>query len=346
MPLPDPWREIRLLSVRTLRGANYWSLGAVTRADLVPGAYDEIPSDRIPGFTDALVHALPGLWEHRCSVGERGGFVQRLREGTYAPHVVEHLALELQDAIGHRVGYGRARGGDRDGEYTVVVEHRHGAVGARALALAVDAVRHACAGTLRGLDEARAELAALSATADVPGPDARIACGIIGDAGAEAVRRELLARSGLPDEAVVAVPEAALLETGLPYRESRTAVVLGAAPEAVPARYREEDRGASLVAVLADVVAQGGVVVTEAREWEVQALARHAGCRVWTFTATEGEEHLDFLCERSAVVRGGHVVVDGVEAGALDPRRPPEVQLAAALALRALEEGDVDGGRR
>ena len=77
--------------------------------DVAVGAFDDISFAEVPGFTERLLAALPGLVEHRCSVGERGGFVARLRRGTYAPHVGEHVALELQTMIGHEVGYGRAR---------------------------------------------------------------------------------------------------------------------------------------------------------------------------------------------------------------------------------------------
>ena len=115
--------EIRLTALSATRGANYWSRRPVTRLDLVVGAFDEISSAEIPDFTDRLVSALPGLEEHRCSIGVRGGFITRLNRGTYAPHIIEHVALELQTMIGHDVGYGRSRGGDVEGEYTVVFEH-------------------------------------------------------------------------------------------------------------------------------------------------------------------------------------------------------------------------------
>ena len=82
MPHPDPYTEIRLVGLRTLRGANYWSSRPVTRLDVAVGEYDEIHSADVPGFTEALIRALPGLWEHRCSIGERGGFVTRLRRVT------------------------------------------------------------------------------------------------------------------------------------------------------------------------------------------------------------------------------------------------------------------------
>src|SRR3954447_4003230 len=175
MSLPSPYDEIRLLGLRTLRGANFWSRRPVTRMDVAPGAYDDVSSAQVAGVTTALLEALPGLWEHRCSIGERGGFVTRLRRGTYAPHIAEHVGLELQLMMGHDVGYGRARGGDRPGEYTVVLEHLHAAVGLRAAALALEMVRRAFAGELeRALaDAAVAELAALAAEPDEPRPRPR-----------------------------------------------------------------------------------------------------------------------------------------------------------------------------
>ena len=123
--LPDPVTEIRITTLHATRGINFWSRRPVIRMDLAVGDYEDISSAEAPKFTDCLVSALPGLKDHHCSLGARGGFVTRLRRGTYAPHIIEHVALELQAMIGLEVGYGRTRGGDVPGEYTVVFEHRH-----------------------------------------------------------------------------------------------------------------------------------------------------------------------------------------------------------------------------
>jgi cyanophycin synthetase len=64
---------------------------------------EEWPSDRIPDFADRLIEALPGLERHGCSLKRRGGFVTRLRDGTWLGHVAEHVALELQSITGPRV---------------------------------------------------------------------------------------------------------------------------------------------------------------------------------------------------------------------------------------------------
>src|SRR5262249_45452234 len=90
----------------------------------------------LPGFNDRLMSWLPSLVEHRCSVGERGGFFQRLREGTYAAHILEHLCIELQCLAGSQVGFGKARETAEPGVYKVVVRYREEPVGRRALEIA------------------------------------------------------------------------------------------------------------------------------------------------------------------------------------------------------------------
>lgn len=85
MTLPDPTVEIRMTTLHATRGANFWSRRPVMRMDLTVGAYEDISSADIPGFSEAVIGAMPGLEEHRCSIGERGGFITRLHRGTYAP---------------------------------------------------------------------------------------------------------------------------------------------------------------------------------------------------------------------------------------------------------------------
>src|SRR4051812_8719122 len=149
-----------MTTLHATRGANYWSELPITRMDLNIGAYENISSADVPGFTESLVRTMPGLRDHRCSIGEPGGFLIRLKRGTYFAHIVEHVALELQGMIGHDVGYGRTRGGDGAGEYTIIFEQVHDAVGLRSAALALEIVQSAFAGTLTSIDHAVAELAA------------------------------------------------------------------------------------------------------------------------------------------------------------------------------------------
>jgi cyanophycin synthetase len=116
---------MRILKIQTLRGPNYWSIRRhkliVMRLDLENLA--ETPSNEIPGFYEGLVEALPSLEGHYCSPGCRGGFLMRVREGTMMGHIVEHVALELQELVGMHVGFGRTRETSTPGVYQVVFEY-------------------------------------------------------------------------------------------------------------------------------------------------------------------------------------------------------------------------------
>src|SRR3954464_9926793 len=100
---------VRVLERAVYRGPHYFSATPMIRMRLDLGALEDWPSDRLPGFADALLASLPGLAEHHCSRGHRGGFVERLREGTWLGHVTEHVALELQSRAGAPVTRGKTR---------------------------------------------------------------------------------------------------------------------------------------------------------------------------------------------------------------------------------------------
>ena len=340
---PDPFSTIRMTTLHSARGANFWSTRPVTRMDLVVGAYDDISSCHVPGFTEALLAAMPGLVEHRCSIGERGGFVLRLRRGTYAPHIIEHVALELQTMIGHDVGFGRTRGGDEEGEYTLVFEHLHEAVGLRAAALALETVQRAFAGTLTTVDHALAELESLARLPDVPPTRQRVMCGITGGAFRSETRDEIARRGCCTDELVVDVAPSYILQQGLPYSRSDFAIILDAEPTDVPERYRDPERARKLVAVLADAVRRDGIVIAPAKEWEVQDMARDARCRVAVFATDDDITMRDRKVARAAAwVEDGRIVLEALgkteDGGELRDETPVAAQVAAALALYTMRE--------
>jgi cyanophycin synthetase len=105
-----------------LNGPNIWANSPVLEAWVDLGRFEELPTDKLPGFTERLMNALPSLIEHRCSIGERGGFWQRLQTGTWLGHVLEHVTLELQSLTHAPVGWGRARETQESGVYKVVVK--------------------------------------------------------------------------------------------------------------------------------------------------------------------------------------------------------------------------------
>ena len=113
--------DIRILEIRTLRGPNRWTYPQVIEALVDIGALEDHPSNTLPGFVDRLVAWVPNLIEHRCSYGERGGFVRRLHEGTWPCHIMEHVTLELQNMAGMPGGFGKARETAERGVYKVIV---------------------------------------------------------------------------------------------------------------------------------------------------------------------------------------------------------------------------------
>src|SRR5437762_3365776 len=109
--------------VLALRGPNIWAGFPVLEVWVDLGELKEVASSEVAGFTERLISWLPTLAEHRCSVGTRGGFLERLRRGTYLAHILEHVALELQCLAGTEVSFGRTRQAKEDGVYKVVVRY-------------------------------------------------------------------------------------------------------------------------------------------------------------------------------------------------------------------------------
>ena len=118
----DP-NELRVTRLRALRGPNYWRLAPVIACDVRLGALEHVSSADMPGFVDRLLGMLPTLHEHPCTRGSAGGFVERLREGTHIPHILEHVSLELQTLAGSDVGFGRVVASGDPGVWWVIVAY-------------------------------------------------------------------------------------------------------------------------------------------------------------------------------------------------------------------------------
>ena len=117
-----------------------WTYRPVLEAWVDIGDLEDCPSNTIPGFTERLCAWLPTLIEHRCSYGERGGFIKRLEEGTWPAHILEHVTLELQNLAGMPGGFGKARETNKRGVYKVVVRAWHEKITKTALYHARDLV--------------------------------------------------------------------------------------------------------------------------------------------------------------------------------------------------------------
>ncbi|MBC8121025.1 MAG: cyanophycin synthetase, partial [Gemmatimonadaceae bacterium] len=139
---------MKILETRALRGPNYWSIRRhkliAMRLDLEE--LEEQPTNLIDGFYERMKALLPGLAEHGCAEGRAGAFLERVVEGTWMGHVIEHIALELQSMAGMDVTFGRTRSTQTPGVYNVVFSYVEEAAGRYAARAAVRIARALCDG--------------------------------------------------------------------------------------------------------------------------------------------------------------------------------------------------------
>lgn len=158
--------DIQLLRVNYLRGPNIWTYRPVLEVWLDLGALEDFPSNKIDGFTDRLTGLLPALIEHHCGVGERGGFIQRLQEGTWAGHVLEHVVIELLNLAGMPTGFGQTRSTSKHGVYRMVFRARDEQVAREALAQGHKLLMAAINNTPFGAADVQAAVSAVKAKLD------------------------------------------------------------------------------------------------------------------------------------------------------------------------------------
>jgi cyanophycin synthetase len=116
---------MKILGIQVLRGPNIWS---INRKKLIQMRLDledleQRPTNLIEGFEERIVKLIPSMFSHRCSKGREGGFFERVKEGTWMGHVIEHIALEIQTLAGMDTGYGRTRQTKTEGIYNVVFSY-------------------------------------------------------------------------------------------------------------------------------------------------------------------------------------------------------------------------------
>src|SRR3954449_177072 len=115
---------MKILNIRTIPGPNVYSHQPVLVMKLDLEGLAGRESYEIPGFIDRLLQVLPGCYEHYCGLGRRGGFVERLRGGTYFGHIVEHVALEFTDPVGISTYRGKTVETDDPRVYLVAVTYK------------------------------------------------------------------------------------------------------------------------------------------------------------------------------------------------------------------------------
>ncbi|HHY68483.1 MAG TPA: ATP-grasp domain-containing protein, partial [Alicyclobacillus sp.] len=145
---------MKILDVRFIPGPNIYVSKPILVARVDLEELTERDSNEFPGFVDRLIEHLPGVTDHHCAKGMPGGFVERLREGTYFGHVLEHVTLELTDRIDAPAYFGKTLYAGRAGLYDVVMECHAPEAMTRLIAVAADLIQALVDGRPFSLDAA------------------------------------------------------------------------------------------------------------------------------------------------------------------------------------------------
>ena len=137
-----------IVSSHAYQGKNIYSYKPVVKLVVDLGKYADTPTKDIGGFNDAIQELLPGLKKHCCCKGHEGGFIERLEEGTYFAHVMEHIALELQAMLGYDIRFGKTRETGKKGIYNVIYGYENEYAGLEAGRLAFEIIEGILEGEL------------------------------------------------------------------------------------------------------------------------------------------------------------------------------------------------------
>lgn len=132
---------MNLVRTKVFPGRNIYAHFPVIRVDVDLEEYVEIPTCDIKGFNEELLKVLPGLKDHKCSVGTKGGFIKRLERGTFLAHVMEHITLEIQRLLGYDITFGKARYLEGDTIYYIVYGYENEVAGIESAKLAFDIIQ-------------------------------------------------------------------------------------------------------------------------------------------------------------------------------------------------------------
>jgi len=135
--------DLRILRANFLRGPNMWTYRSVLEVWLDLGELEHFPTHKLPGFTERLLAILPGVGDHQCGVGEKGGFLQRLQGGTWMGHVLEHVVIEVLDQAGMPTAFGQTRETSSPGVYRMVFRARDEKIARQALSVGHEIIRAA-----------------------------------------------------------------------------------------------------------------------------------------------------------------------------------------------------------
>ncbi|MDY4078497.1 MAG: cyanophycin synthetase [Clostridium sp.] len=136
---------MKIKNQKIFEGRNIYSHKKCIRLDVDLCGYSDISSKDIEGFNEGLLKMLPELKTHRCGIDEEGGFVKRLKEGTYLSHICEHIIIAIQNKLGIDVAYGKSR--EIKGDfYYIIFQYEYKAVGIESARLSIDIINSLISG--------------------------------------------------------------------------------------------------------------------------------------------------------------------------------------------------------
>lgn len=159
--------QIKINEFSIYSGKNIYSHKPVMKMTVDIGEYGNIPTKDIPMFNEKLLSIFPGLKKNCCSLGYEGGFVERLNEGTYLAHVLEHVILEMQYILGYEVSFGKTRTVTAPSEYYLVYEYINEVCGTECSKVAVFILNHLLCGKDILIDEFMQYLKEISVEAEL-----------------------------------------------------------------------------------------------------------------------------------------------------------------------------------
>jgi len=124
-PYWEQLKSVKVLSIKYLAGPNIWNYVPSIEVLINIGEFENYPSNKINNLYENLVSTFPSMIHHRCSPGIKEGFFNRVKEGTYFGHILEHIALELQIYSGFIGGMGRTRETEHKGIYKIALTAGH-----------------------------------------------------------------------------------------------------------------------------------------------------------------------------------------------------------------------------
>lgn len=137
---------MRILTMQYYSGRNIYLHRPVLKVTIDMEQYYRRDSIEYIGLKEILTRLLPGLENHHCSRGRSGGFIERVSEGTYLSHIIEHVLLEILTVTGQKVKWGKTISGPEDRTYTIIAECNEYESGRKAAFLATEIVRSAAEG--------------------------------------------------------------------------------------------------------------------------------------------------------------------------------------------------------